>query len=148
MQYNRVINVYMRRSGTFLMPFIFGFEFHDRLCHCELLYVRPYYVDHLIGSHYKYQLNRDYEVFLVEQKEGWTGDFEDFLAVHIDERFRNLRIGYPESYENNLTIKQIEVVESKLSRIYDNFISSEDQRIEEMIQSEEILTNDLVINWT
>jgi hypothetical protein len=127
-----------------MLPCIFGFNFHDWFCPCELLYIRPSELGRLICSDCKYQLENDYEIFLNDRKEDWNGDFEDFLAVHIDERFKNLRMIYPESCKHNLTIKQLEVVEMKLGRMYDNFIASEDRRLEVKIQSEEISIEDLV----
>jgi hypothetical protein len=133
----------MRHSGTFLMPCIFGFEFHDWFCPCELLYVRPSELGRLICSDCKYQLKTDYETFLNDKKESWNGDLEDFLAVHIDERLKKLRVMYPELCKSKLNIKQYEVVDRKLGMMYDNFISTEDVRIEAKIESGEISVEDL-----
>lgn len=139
-----VINAYIRYSGTFFMPCIFGFEFHEWFCPCELLYVRPSELCKLICSDCKYQLKTDYETFLNDKKEIWKGDFGDFLGVHIDERLKKLRVMYPELCTSKLNIRQYEVVDRKLGIMYDNFISSEDARIEAKIESGEINFEDLV----
>ena len=107
--------------------------------------MRPCELRKLICSDCKYQLKTDYETILNDKKEIWNGDFEDFLAVHIDERLKNLRLMYPELCKSKLNIKQNEIVDKKLCIMYDNFISSEDARIEAKIESGEISIEDLAM---
>jgi hypothetical protein len=80
---------------------------------------------------------------LNDKKEIWNGDFEDFLAVHIEERLKKIRLMYPELCKFKLNIKQNEVVDRKLGILYDNFITSEDARIETKIESGEISLDNL-----
>jgi hypothetical protein len=82
---------------------------------------------------------------LNDKKEIWNDDFEDFLAVHIDERLKKLRVMYPEKCKYKLTIKQYEVIDKKLGQMYDHFVASEDARIEAKIESWEISLEDLPV---
>jgi hypothetical protein len=50
---------------------------------------------------------------------------------------------YPKLCKSKLNIKQYEVVDRKLGMMYDNFISSEDARIEAKIESREISIEDI-----
>ena len=86
---NIIINIYIANSGTFLMPCIFGFN-HQPLCPCQLINVKGSELDNLICSDCIDKFRLDYDDFLSRESKNWTGDFDDFLSILIEDSLMNL----------------------------------------------------------
>lgn len=85
-----MINIYITNSGTYLMPCIFGFK-HEPFCPCQLINIKNSELDNLICPECTEKFRLDCVDLLRCEKENWTGDFNDFVGILIEERLMHLR---------------------------------------------------------
>ena len=76
-------------------------------------------------------------------KETWTGDFADFLGVLIEDRLMHLRHTHIHTCKFNYTDGQYMSVIRKLDQMIQNFMLSEDERIDAKIESGDISLDNL-----
>lgn len=106
------------------MPCIFGFRLHD-FCPCDLLTTDESHLVNVVCSNCEHRLRCLYKAFLNEKEAnaGWDGTFDDFVEMRIDYRLNDIRATYPESCGYGLTSKESEIVNAKLGKICDQFMT-------------------------
>jgi hypothetical protein len=125
------------------MPCIFGFK-HQPLCPCQLIDVKESELDNLICSDCIDKFTLDYDDFLSREGKNWTGDFDDFLSILIEDRLMNLRYHHIHTCKFNYTERQYINVLRKMDQMIEDFKVREDERIDAKIESGEISVEDLV----
>ncbi len=59
-------------------------------------------------------------------KNGWDGDFKDFLAVNVNERLRSVAMEFNNcEYEHEITSKKSERAANNLEELFDRFMIDE-----------------------
>lgn len=119
------------------MPCIFGFN-HQPLCPCQLINVKDSELDDLICSDCINKFRLDYEDFLSRESKNWTGDFDDFLGILIEDSLMNLRYHHIRTCNFNYTDRQYIGVIRKMDQMIENFKLREDERLDAKIEAGDI----------
>lgn len=86
-----MIKVYIRNCGALFMSCIFGLDFHEPICPCQLLGIDNSELDNLVCTTCENKLKSDYLSFSAQERDELTGDFRDFISVLIEKRLMHLR---------------------------------------------------------
>jgi hypothetical protein len=99
---------------------IFGFNFHQWFCLCDLVNVDPNADMSLICDKCSSKFRSEFKCYLADNDDNI--DFEDYLSVFLEEKMKHIRTFPLYEYECDLTEKQLELAERKFSKIYNNFM--------------------------
>jgi len=108
---------------------IFGYA-HDWPCTCDFVDIDPSKLNKVVCSKCESVFKAMYKGFLADEKfkNGWDGDFEDFLAVNVNDRLRGVAMEFNNcEYDHELTSKKSEKAGDNLEDLFDKFMIDDEE---------------------
>ena len=110
---------------------IFGYA-HEWPCTCSFVDIEPYKLNKVVCSKCESVFRSMYKGLLADEKfkNGWDGNFKDFLAVNVDEKLRSVAMEFNScEYEHELIDKKSEKGADNLEELFDRLMIDEEAEL-------------------